>query len=607
MCGYCDILNIDKEVDPPTPFDENDFNRFANDVWIGAINNQVLPEGIYLKTAKYLRDGIDLAPVVDEVLTADLTNNIYIFSGAKTYQQTRTMTAMLADPELKSNFYKFKEAVKPMFKLYNEDYLQAEYQTAKASARMASDWKRIEADADVLPLLQYQTVGDGRVRPTHQALDNIIRPINDPFWKQYYPPNGWRCYDEKTSIYTNNGWKLFNELEQTDLVYTLNTETLQPEWQQPINYIAYPHDGKMIEFKANNFSCVVTEGHKMLVRKSWDRHKKRKTLKLIDAESVAISDQVYKSTEWKGNGKAFIKIAGKNIRTEQFAKFMGWYLSEGSTTKRSENAYAIKISQSEKKHLVLIWDDLKDFPFTPYLAKDYIGISSKELGLYLSQFGKSYEKFIPNEIKALDKCYLDLFLDRYVKGDGNITASKIMESGYMRKENICIHTSSKKMCDDLTEVIIKSHKSCTIRKVPTKGKVTKHRNGSYAANHDMYRINILHSNYYNIQSNHVNEIDYYGMVYCVEVLKHNTLLVMRDGKIYWCGNCRCTVIQLSEGELSDMSNFTPPDDVPPLFRMNAGIDGYVFKERGKGKHPYFDIAKGDKEAAKKNWNLPIPT
>jgi hypothetical protein len=42
MCGFC---NIGKEVDPPTPFDENDFNRFTNDVWIGAINNQVLPEG----------------------------------------------------------------------------------------------------------------------------------------------------------------------------------------------------------------------------------------------------------------------------------------------------------------------------------------------------------------------------------------------------------------------------------------------------------------------------------------------------------------------------------------------------------------------------------
>jgi SPP1 gp7 family putative phage head morphogenesis protein len=190
MCGFC---NIGKEVDPPTPFDENDFNRMSNDVWIGAINNQVLPEGIYLKTAKYLKDGIDLAPVVDEVLTADLLNNIYVFSGAKTYQSTRTLTALLSVPEYQSNFYAFKKAAEPFYNTMYKDYLQAEYQTAKASARMASDWKRIEMDADVLPLLQYQTIGDGRVRPTHAALDNIIRPISDPFWKQYYPPNGWRC------------------------------------------------------------------------------------------------------------------------------------------------------------------------------------------------------------------------------------------------------------------------------------------------------------------------------------------------------------------------------------------------------------------------------
>lgn len=190
MCGFC---NIDKEVDPPTPFDENDFNRLSNDVWIGAVTPRQLPTSIYLKTAKYLKDGIDLAPVVDEVLTADLLNNIYVFSGAKTYQQTRALTALLALDEYKSNFYAFKRAAEPIFGIYNQDYLQAEYQTAKASARMASDWKRIEMDADVLPLLKYQTVGDGRVRPTHQLLDNIVRPINDPFWKTYYPPNGWRC------------------------------------------------------------------------------------------------------------------------------------------------------------------------------------------------------------------------------------------------------------------------------------------------------------------------------------------------------------------------------------------------------------------------------
>lgn len=72
-------------------------------------------------------------------------------------------------------------------------------------------------------------------------------------------------------------------------------------------------------------------------------------------------------------------------------------------------------------------------------------------------------------------------------------------------------------------------------------------------------------------------------------------------------NCRCTVEQLSDGDVTDLHGFIPPDDVPPEFMMNSGKDGYIFKEKGKGKHPYFDVAKGDKELAKRNFNLPIIT
>ncbi len=32
-----------------------------------------------------------------------------------------------------------------------------------------------------------------RPRPHHVALDGITRPPDDPFWAQYYPPNGWGC------------------------------------------------------------------------------------------------------------------------------------------------------------------------------------------------------------------------------------------------------------------------------------------------------------------------------------------------------------------------------------------------------------------------------
>ncbi len=255
MCGFC---NIGKEVDPPTPFDENDFNRMSNDVWIGAINPQNLPESIYLKTAKYLNEGIDAAPVVDELLIQQLKNNIYIFSGAKTYQQTKTMSMLLADPELKSNFYKFKAAAKPHFDIYNQDYLQAEYQTAKASARMGAEWKRIEADEDVLPLLQYQTIGDGRVRPTHAALDNIIRPVNDPFWKQYYPPNGWRC--RCTVIQLSEG-------EETDLSGFTPPDDVPPLFRMNAGIDGYVFKSKG---KDKHPYFDIAKDDKELAKKNWN-------------------------------------------------------------------------------------------------------------------------------------------------------------------------------------------------------------------------------------------------------------------------------------------------------------------------------------------------
>jgi hypothetical protein len=42
-------------------------------------------------------------------------------------------------------------------------------------------------------MLEYVTVGDGRVRPEHAMLDRIKRPVDDKFWNYAYPPNSWNC------------------------------------------------------------------------------------------------------------------------------------------------------------------------------------------------------------------------------------------------------------------------------------------------------------------------------------------------------------------------------------------------------------------------------
>lgn len=200
MCKYCFSNDIKPEDRIFTDFERD---NFINGVFIGAVTVKELPTNIYAKTAEHLEKGvlegyrqgslnIDWM-ATDEALIADLTENIYVFSGAKTYQQVRTMSNLLKDDELRNNFYKFKEAALVHFDEYNGNYLAAEYHTAIASSKAAAEWTRIEQDKDILPMLTYQTVGDARVRPTHAALDNISRPVDDKFWDEFYPPNGWNC------------------------------------------------------------------------------------------------------------------------------------------------------------------------------------------------------------------------------------------------------------------------------------------------------------------------------------------------------------------------------------------------------------------------------
>lgn len=43
------------------------------------------------------------------------------------------------------------------------------------------------------PYWQYQTAGDGNVRPAHAAMENRVYRWDDPVWDIWYPPNGFRC------------------------------------------------------------------------------------------------------------------------------------------------------------------------------------------------------------------------------------------------------------------------------------------------------------------------------------------------------------------------------------------------------------------------------
>lgn len=120
--------------------------------------------------------------------------NLWQFSSAKTLAELEKINSLLIDKNgrIKPE-HQFMQDVRKMNIQFNRNYLQAEYQTAKRGAQMAHLWAKFQEQKHLFPNLVYRTVGDSRVRPEHATLNGVVKPIDDPFWKTYYPPNGWRC------------------------------------------------------------------------------------------------------------------------------------------------------------------------------------------------------------------------------------------------------------------------------------------------------------------------------------------------------------------------------------------------------------------------------
>lgn len=198
MCG---IVNT---VEPVHIFNDDDFDRIINGILIGSITVASLDPATYFKIAEKLTQGVfsgfgkTLEGLSfgneDYQMLFDLRENVYVFSGAKTYQQTREISSLLMTKEGGVNsLSEFKKQAKDVLTQYNVNYLTTEYHSAIAQARSASQWMDFEKSAGLYPTLEYHTVGDSRVRYSHAVLDGVNKPVNDVFWNKNFPPNDWNC------------------------------------------------------------------------------------------------------------------------------------------------------------------------------------------------------------------------------------------------------------------------------------------------------------------------------------------------------------------------------------------------------------------------------
>ena len=263
-----------------------------------------------------------------------------------------------------------------------------------------------------------------------------------------YEPEKWDvivsnppfCFDEKTEILTNEGWKNFETLSYSDKVLSVNPHTQMIEWSDILDINIQYYEGDMLSFKSKTMDLLVTPYHRMFAHKySKKTHilvlNKSKS-DLIEASNITpkYHKQLRTGYKWQGknqntftipsteinNGHTMIYKDEIHIDMNKWLAFFGLWLADGycrhTLNSQGNQRYTCGIKQSDinKDCVISILDNLP-FNYKIYQEKGTdkanYEIHSKQLWEYLIQFGKSKNKYIPNQLKNLSKEQLLILLD----------------------------------------------------------------------------------------------------------------------------------------------------------------------------------------------------
>jgi hypothetical protein len=143
--------------------------------------------------------------------------------------------------------------------------------------------------------------------------------------------NSWGCYSDDTEVLTKEGWKLFKNLTDTDLLATLNPNNHYLEWQQIQQKFEYEYNGYLNHYHFRGVDLLVTDNHNMYVGKLHSDLDKTDSWQLIESKNCPKYIHIKKNTKWKGEEIETMKIGQHIISMDLWLEFLGYFISEGHT------------------------------------------------------------------------------------------------------------------------------------------------------------------------------------------------------------------------------------------------------------------------------------
>ena len=354
------------------------------------------------------------------------------------------------------------------------------------------------------------------------------------------------CFADDTEILTNQGWKLFQDLDRSEAVATLNVETGEIEYQTPEDYISQPFKGDMvlISNKEKGIECLVTPNHGV-----WRTD--RRGSKLFRERADSLTDKGYiprigswagshcerytipsYQSEWVcGRSNSLVRECVREeieVAMNDWLRFLAVWLGDGSLGSGHVSVTQHEVSKNKEKVASIV----NALPFNVQRNARGFEIASMQLREHLLEFGKCNQKRVPSYVKELSKEQIEIFLDAYVLCDGSD-----------RGRGKIYYTTSEGLADDLQELIFKAGRLSNITKIDAAGTLMTVGGKTYKRNHDSYRVtecpkqNRFWFETGSRAERYFSKVPYDGVVHDVTV-PNGTVYVRRNGKPFWSSNCR---------------------------------------------------------------------
>lgn len=412
------------------------------------------------------------------------------------------------------------------------------------------------------------------------------------------------CYDKETEVLTDQGWKLFSDLDGSEAILTKDPSTndvyYQPEWKHQV----HRHKGEMVVFEGSNVNLRVTPNHSM-----WMARQKGK-MKMSRADSVRGRSTDYyferKLGNWKAEGMESVTIpayrhrqgAGwrtleeKVVPIDVWLKFLGHFLTDGHVTWNDGNKRVVltqvkfqdAFRESAQAMAAAMGCEVREEKHENGIR---LSLINAQLASYLKDF--TQPKRIPRDLlMGLSRDQCRKFIGWLYDGDGcHHRRDSANENG---KDYGRIYAGvDKGFSDDLQELYLKAGY----------GAAERVKRVSDPNHNDTYIASFTHEDRACLKCSNPPRFEdgCDETVYCVTLPKDHLLMVRRRGQSVWCGNSGyfydvwqggITIDEFKAGKSGYVKVFSAWYEFADSRRDPASVDIYGWDSLRPDEVAYFD-------------------